>query len=643
METNSRKNGLQAKLENIILDLDTYKVLLHFQNRKDPLVIHFDKPARRFYFSLIALVVTEMKNLDKSEFIHIRKHEKTLKLLDNSLAGPNASKTVKGMWEKIRKAWRHRLPGLETAVFFKVVDRNLISPYEKGGKYRYDCSDDECDIWANLFGYDENNPWRFKFAIDSASLSLNDISVTLGDLRDNPALKEFLNRMRIQPKVVSREKQTVPRWWKKPAFSLVAVLIVVAVIAVIWNSYMRSVSPTTETKLSDKPSIAVLPFENMSDDPKQEYFTDGITDDLITDLSKISGLFVIARNSAFTYKGKPVKAQQIARELGVRYVLEGSVRKAGDQLRINAQLINATTGHHLWAERFDGKLDDIFNLQDEFTQKIVSALAVRLTTGDQSLLAKRETQNVQAYDAFLQGSDHYERMTPGDLVKAASYYKKAIELDPNYGRAHAALAMLYGTMVNRGWAEKLGWTNAHALSKEHLETAMRNPTATAYRAAAKSLLWQRKFEEAIVAAERSLALEPNSTHSHYHMARILIYAGKSEEAVDHINMAMRLDPQYPAYYLRHLGLARLCMGQMEEAVTLFERALQRNPESPITALAVTYAYLGREQEAKDMLTKFSKRRGIKNLSVEKVMRYYPFKDPKDANLITEGLREAGLK
>jgi TolB-like protein len=380
----------------------------------------------------------------------------------------------------------------------------------------------------------------------------------------------------------------------------------------------------------------------MSDDPKQEYFSDGITDDLITDLSKISGLFVIARNSTFTYKGKPVDVRQVGRELGVRYVLEGSVRRASEKVRINAQLIDATTGHHLWAERFDGKLGDIFALQDRFTQKIVSALAVQLTTEDQLLRARRETENIEAYDAYLQGTDYYQRMTRDDLVKAVEYFQKAIDLDPNYGRAHAALAMVYGTIINRGWAEDLGWTNARALAKKHQEIAMKNPTATAYRAAAKSLMWQRKYDESIAAAERSLAMEPNSTHSHFHMARTLIYAGRSEEAVDHMNIAMRLDPQYPAYYLWHLGMARFCMGQMEEAATLFERTQKRNPKMSVYGLAATYAYLGREQEAKDLVTEYIKRRGFKNPSVKKLMKYYPFRDPEDADRFAKGVHMAGL-
>jgi TolB-like protein/lipopolysaccharide biosynthesis regulator YciM len=548
------------------------------------------------------------------------------------------------MWDKIRKAWRYILPDLETGAHFKVLERNLIPPYEKGGKYRYDCSDDECDIWANLFGYDESNPWRFKFAFDLASISLNDVSVTLGDLRDNSAWQEFVKSLSVQPKAVSREKRAVPRWWKKVAFSLVAVSIVVAVTSVIWNSYMRPVSPTAELELSDKLSIAVLPFVNMSDDPKQEYFSDGISDDLITNLSKISGLFVIARNSSFTYKGKSVKVQQIAKELGVRYVLEGSVRKAGDKLRINAQLIDATTGHHLWAERFDGQLGDIFALQDKFTQKIVATLAVKLTADDESLLVHKGTDNVEAYDAYLQGWEDLNRATREDLVEAVRHLQMAVKLDPNYSRAHAALARAYGFSMDKGFDHDLDWSNARSLRDKHLQMAMKNPTPYTYQAVAKARLYQRKYEEAIAAAERAVALSPNDTDSQFTMARVLIYTGRPDQGVEFLHKAMRHNPHYPAHYLWWVGLAQFSLEQYEEAVSSYERLLKRSPKSSVWILATAHAHLGRQQEAANVVTKYLNMRGNTGpgVPVENMLKYFPFRDSKDADRFIDGLLKAGL-
>jgi TolB-like protein/class 3 adenylate cyclase len=354
-------------------------------------------------------------------------------------------------------------------------------------------------------------------------------------------------------------KKEMGRTWAIAALAIVAFLVVGVAAIFIWNHFFRPVSPPAEVvsdeppvlELPDKPSIAVLPFTNISGDPEQEYFADGMTDDLITDLSKISGLFVIARNSAFTYKDKSLQVEQISRELGVRYVLEGSVRKADEQVRINAQLIDAKTGGHLWADRYDGQMEDIFALQDRITQKIVSALAVELASGEEARVVAKETDNIAAYDAFLQGREHYVRRTPDDWANAVGYFERAIELDPNYGEAYAALALIYCESTHNLWHESLGasWGKARDLAERYLQMAMDNPTPLAHQVASKMLIDSHKHEEALAEAERAVALDPNDANSYLAMANALIYAGRPKEAFDFVERAMRVDPHYPAYYL----------------------------------------------------------------------------------------------
>jgi len=459
-------------------------------------------------------------------------------------------------------------------------------------------------------------------------------------------------RVLVEPEAIGKvigEKRVEPLQ-RMSALAVVVVLLLLAGGLAIWKYYTGTVSPPIEVAsvekmalpLPDKPSIAVLPFDNMSDDPKQEYFSDGITEDLITDLSKISGLFVIARNSTFTYKGKPVKVQQVAEDLGVRYVLEGSVRKAGDKVRINAQLVDATTGHHLWAERFDGTLGDIFSLQDRFTQKIVAALAVKLTADDESLLARRGTDNVEAYDAFLQGLEHHNLNTREDVVKAVEYLKKAIELDPDFARAHAQLASTYQLIITRRWDVDLGWTDARSLRWKHLQIAMENPTPLALRTSAKFRLYRRQYDEAIAETERAIALDPNDADSYWSMGFVLTYAGRSAEAVDPFKTAMRLNPYYPGWYPYFLGVAQYCLERYEEAATSQERAFKVDPNSSAWWLAAAYAQLGRGQEAADALAKYIEKRGWGLPLVESTFRYQPFKNQSDLDRFAEGLVKAGL-
>jgi TolB-like protein len=295
-------------------------------------------------------------------------------------------------------------------------------------------------------------------------------------------------------------------------------------------------------KIPDKPSIAVLPFTNMSNDPEQEYFSDGMAEDLMTDLSKISGLLVISRNSTFAYKGKSIEAKQIAENLGVRYLLEGSVRKVGEQVRINAQLIDATTDHHLWAERYDGKMDNIFGLQDKITQKIVAALAVKLAKGEQEHLASRETSNIAAYDAFLKGMDYLNRQSR--TAKTLSYFERAIKLDPNYGRAYAGLARAYGDVSWLNLFEPLGlsFQETRLWMLHYLQLAMKNPTSFASVLNAKIIYLERRYEEAIAEIGRAITIDPNDARSNWNMARALTAGGRPEEAIEYAKMALRIDP-----------------------------------------------------------------------------------------------------
>jgi TolB-like protein/Flp pilus assembly protein TadD len=411
--------------------------------------------------------------------------------------------------------------------------------------------------------------------------------------------------------------------------------------------------------LPDKPSIAVLPFTNMSGDPEQEYFSDGITEDLITDLSQISGLFVISRNSAFTYKGKPVKTKQVAEELGVRYVLEGSVRKADKRVRINAQLIDATTGGHLWAKRYDGDMSDVFALQDKITQKIVAALAVKLKSSELQQVTRKETDNIAAYDACLKGWGHYLRHTPEDFAKALSYFEKAIELDPNYGRAHALIALVYAraSKLGRPWLDAL---YVYALvadrrAKKYLEMAMKNPTSTAYRVASFINVHDRRYEAAIAEAERALSLDPNDSGCHENMAFVLIMAGRPQEAFDSAKKAIRLDPHNLANPLYYMGLAHFCLKEFGEAVNSLERALTYSPRhiAYLVTLAAAYGHLDRKKEAQATVERYMKAlslndrwwEGLPSLRVMMMFHYFypPFKDPEMTDLLEDGLRKAGAK
>ncbi|MCH8139211.1 MAG: adenylate/guanylate cyclase domain-containing protein [Proteobacteria bacterium] len=393
--------------------------------------------------------------------------------------------------------------------------------------------------------------------------------------------------------------------------------------------------------VTDKPSIAVLPFVNMSADPEQEYFSDGITEDLITDLSKISGLFVVSRNAVFLYKGKAVEPQRVSQELGVRYVLEGSVRKAGDRVRISAQLIDPPTGYHLWAERYDRDLTDIFALQDEITEKIVAALEVKLTEGEQEQVARRYTDNLEAYDYFLRGRAYQARATKETNVQAREMFERAIELDPSFAGAYAVLSHTHWRDWSFQWSEDpQALERAFEAAKRAVALDDSLPLAHTYLGWA--YVFRKQYEEAIAEGERAIVLDPNFAEGYARLGHILSLAGRPQEAVDSVKKAMRLDPHYRHSYLYFLGHAYYAMEKYEEAIAALKKGVTRNPDLMVShlLLAVIYSELGRKEEAQAEVAETL--RISPRASMEGQRERMPFKDQAVLERFIDGLRKAGL-
>ena len=452
--------------------------------------------------------------------------------------------------------------------------------------------------------------------------------------------------------VVHEVTKPVNRRWMVAA----AVVLVAAVGGMLWwQPWASAFEPASMERMTyplpDKPSIAVLPFINLSDDPSQEYFADGMTEDLITDLSKRSGLFVIARNSVFVYKGKNVDVLKVGRELGVQFVLEGSVRRVGDRVRINAQLIDARSNTHLWADRYDGDLDDIFALQDQVSKRIIDELAVQLSPGEEALPTRKETKSARAHDAFLQGWAYYLRATPEHYVLAVPFFEEAVRLDPDYGRAYAALASIYGNAREKGWQTRLGLTPDDTLEKalEYLERAKAHPTPLGHQVASGFLSYAGRHDEAIAEAESAIALNANNPAGYFAKAKALTYAGRPAEAAEAIGKAMRLNPHYPPDYLFHLGMSRFGMERFDKAAEPLEEARKRVPDhrGTLTFLVATYGYLGRAKEAATALEK------LKQIAVNAVVDWrssatvlqaniWPFAEPADLERLRRGLRLGGM-
>jgi adenylate cyclase len=451
---------------------------------------------------------------------------------------------------------------------------------------------------------------------------------------------------------LTRWKSTGLKYWKKTPVFIKTLLALIAGINAIWQIYIRLSPPYVEVAsqkkmalpLPEKPSIAVLPFAYTSGDPKHEYLSDGITDAVITALSKSSQLFVIGRNSTFTYKGKPVKFQQVSEEMGVRYVLEGSVQFSGERLRITAQLIDALTGYHLFSERYDRELKDIFATQDEISMKILTATRVALTQGEEARMFAKGTKSLEAYLKVLQAREHHEVFTKESQALARQFAEEAIALDPGYALAYSYAAMSLAHEVLLG---------AYTNPREALERGMKlvqkavaldESLAHPHEILSKYYIYLNKdHEKGIAEAERAVALEPNSVDAYIQLGGNLRWAGRCAEAIPILQKAMRLSPIPPYLCLQILAWCYYSTGQHEEAIALQRKILQKEPNQLITQLGLTAALIqaGKEDEARAEAAKVL--RIDPKFSVESFARRLPYKDQRVIDDLVSALRKAGLK
>jgi len=446
-----------------------------------------------------------------------------------------------------------------------------------------------------------------------------------------------------------RAKGKRMRW--RPAVIIAAALVLIIGGGLVWSLYLRNdqIPPTGQqekekaSKLPDQPSIAVLPFVNMSGDPGQEYFSDGITENIITGLSKLPGLLVIARNSTFTYKGKPVDVKQLGLDLGVRYVLEGSVQRSEDKVRIIAQLIDTSTAQHLWAERYDRDLTDIFALQDEITLKIISALPLDLKGREKSRLLAEGTNNLDAYVKVLQGMKLLRgRGAPGDLQKARKIAEEVISLDPDYPRGYTLLASthLMEAMRKRDQSSRGSVARAFRFAQKALE--LDDANIEAHLLLGRIYLMRNQDEKAVAELEKAKAINPNSTEVIHALGRHFLQTGRPHEALALFEKAILLDPVHAQKSYINLGRTYRLLGKNEEAISVFKKAVHNQPDhvNPRLELIASYSASGKTEEAKAEVDEVL--RVNPNFSVRAYGRRVPMKNTTQKQKFLDLLRKAGL-
>jgi len=444
---------------------------------------------------------------------------------------------------------------------------------------------------------------------------------------------------------VVKARKALGKTWRNSTIAIAAVLVA-AVAAAMWHFYFRPppIDPAALERmvypLPEKASIAVLPFKNISGDPEQEFLTDGITESIIGSISRVSGLFVIASNSVFTYKGKAVKTQTVSQELGVRNVLEGTVQRIGKKLRVNAQLIDALTGRHLWSEKYDREITDIFSVQDNISKEILTALRVNLVEGEQARVWARGTPKIEAYLKFLKAYEIFKSFNKKNMIMTRQLCQEAIALDANYAEAHTLFGVAHLIDLWFQWGESPRNSMAQAVTALRKALSLDPLSDFACANLGHLYLMQQKFDEALVAGRKSIELNPNGDYNMVLLAMTLMYSGQNDQAINLYKKAWRLNPYCPAWYIHAAGVAYRNLGKWDEAIAVSKRALEVKPDHfpALMVMASTYEMSGRLEEGRAVATEML--RINPNFCVKN--QWLPYKNKAEAEAVREALRQVGI-
>ena len=482
-------------------------------------------------------------------------------------------------------------------------------------------------------------PYRFKY------LGNHDVKNIKDPVRVYQAIISFEDAGNLTKPHTTESKRMTRLALSIGLFGVIGVFLISG-----WYYFLNPTRQQAPTKAAEKtsdqgpdtPSIAVLPFKNLSGDSEQEYFSDGISNDIITDLAKFRELLVIASNTTFTYKNKPVNVQEIGRELDVRYVVEGSIQRAGDKLRINAQLVDTAGGHYLWTERYDRDLKDLFIVQNEIVQTIVAKLAVKVKSAEQARTKHKDPRSFKAYDYLLRGQELFARRSRSANNEANQMFAKAIELDPQYGAAYAGLGWTHFRNVSDGWTEFIDQALQQAVDLARKALELDDAMASAYNLLGSAHIFQAQYELAINELHHAIKLNPNNSESHALLGWVLLWSGHADEAIQALEKTIRLDVRSKqVVFLFHLGLAYYLEGQYQKAVAVLEEGVVQDPDyiGYHIGLAATYAQLGRTADAEREAANTLQR----NPFFEVGFYGTAFRNPDDREKIRAGLRKAGLK